>query len=112
VTATRNTAGSQKPKPKSTSGTKTAAGNLKKKAERVKTAAAKPTTSELEAPTQPSTSPLEEISDLLDHLPIQACVELTRRLLTSISFLPTGAARPRAVLKTVILFVAEYDLTP
>jgi hypothetical protein len=63
-------------------------------------------------PTQSSTSPLEEISDLLDYLPIHACVELTRRLLTSISSLPTGAARPRAVLKTVILFVAEYGSTP
>jgi hypothetical protein len=63
-------------------------------------------------PTQSPTSPLEEISDLLDHLPIQACVELTRRLLTSVSSLPTGAARPRAVLKTVILFVAEYGSTP
>jgi hypothetical protein len=63
-------------------------------------------------PTQSPTSPLEKISDLLDHLPIQACVELTRRLLTSISSLPTGAVRPRAVLKTVILFVAEYGSTP
>jgi hypothetical protein len=58
-------------------------------------------------PTQSPISPLEESSDLLNHLPIQACVELTRRLLTSTSSLPTGAARPRAVLKTVILFVAE-----
>jgi hypothetical protein len=64
------------------------------------------------ATTQSSTSPLEEISELLHHLPIQACVELTRRHLTSISSLPTGAARPRAILKTVILFVAEYDSTP
>jgi hypothetical protein len=30
-------------------------------------------------PTQSSTFPVEEISDLLDHLPMQACVELTRR---------------------------------
>jgi hypothetical protein len=42
-------------------------------------------------PTQSSTSPLEEISDLLDVLPIKACVELTRRLLTSVSSLPTGS---------------------
>ena len=57
--------------------------------------------------TQP---PLEEISDLLDNLPIDACVELTRRLLTAIS-LPTVAARTRAVLKTVVLFIAEYGST-
>ena len=78
----------------------------------MKTVAAKPTTPELVVPTQTSNSPLEDISDLLDHLPIQACVELTRRFLTSISSLPTGAARLRAVLKTVNLFVAEYGSTP
>jgi hypothetical protein len=82
VTATRKTAGSQKPKPKSTAATKPAAGKSKNKAASVKTAAAKPTTSELVVHTQFPTSPLEEISDLLDHLPIQACVELTRRLLS------------------------------
>jgi hypothetical protein len=36
-----------------------------------------------------------------------ACVELTRRLLTAVPTLPSGAARSRAVLKIVILFVAE-----
>jgi hypothetical protein len=60
------------------------------KAASVKTAAAKPTTH----------LPLEEISDILDHLPFKACAELTRRLLTSISSL------------SVILFVAEYGRTP
>jgi predicted metallopeptidase len=59
----------------------------------------------------PIYSPLEEISDF-DKLPIEACVELTRRQLTSIPSLLTGAARPRAVLKTVIFFVAEYGSTP
>ena len=44
-------------------------------------------------------SALEEISDLLDNLPLDACVELTRRLLTALPTLPTGAARTRAVLK-------------
>ena len=112
VTATSKTAGSQKPKPKSTAATKLAAGKSKKKVASVKTAAAKPTTPELVVPTQSATSPLEEISDLLDHLPIPACVELTRRLLTSFSSHHTGAARPRAVLKTVILFMAEYGSTP
>ena len=113
VTATRKKAGSKKPKVKSAAATKPAAGKTNKKtAASVKTAATKPTTPELVVPTQTSNSPLEDISDLLDHLPIQACVELTRRLLTSISSLPTGAACPRAVLKTVILFVAEYGNTP
>jgi hypothetical protein len=60
----------------------------------------------------PTNSPLEGTSDLLDNLPLEACVELTRRLLTSISSLPTGVARRRDVLKTVILFVAEYGSTP
>jgi hypothetical protein len=113
VTATRKTAGSKKPKTKSIAATKPDAGKTKKKAAAsVKTAAAKPATLAMVVPTQSSTSTLEEISGLLDHLPIQACVELTRRLLTSISPLPTRAARPQAVLKTIILFVAEYGSTP
>jgi hypothetical protein len=113
VTATRKTAGPKKPKLKSTAATKPATDKPKKKAAAiVKTVTAKPTTPDLVVPTQSSNSPLEDISDRLDRLPIQACVELTRRLLTSIPSLPTGAARPRAVLKTVILFVAEYGSTP
>jgi len=60
----------------------------------------------------PTTSPIEGISDLLNNLPLNACVELTRQLLTSISSLPKGAACPRAVLKTMILFVAKYGSTP
>jgi hypothetical protein len=113
VAATRKTARPKKPEPKSTAATKsTAAGKSKKKAAAsVKAVAAKPTTPQLVVPTQPSSSPLEDISDLLDHLPLQACVELTRRLLTSISSLPTEADRPRAVLKTVNLFVAKYGST-
>ena len=83
----------------------------KKAAAGVKTAAVKPTTPNLMAPNRSTTYPLEEISDL-DHLPLHVCMEMTRRLLTSISTLPTGAARPRAVLKTVILLVAEYGSTP
>jgi hypothetical protein len=39
-------------------------------------------------------------------------VELTRRLSTFISSLPTGKARPRAVLKNVIPSVVEYGSTP
>jgi hypothetical protein len=105
VTATRKTARPKKPDPKSTAGPRPAAGKHKKKAATsVKTAAVKPTNPNQVVPTQTST--LEEMSDL-DRLPLQACVELTRRLLASVTSLPTGAARPRAVLKTVILFVAE-----
>ena len=62
-------------------------------------------------PVVPTQSPLEEISDLLDNLPLKACVELTRRLLTSVPSIPSGPARSRAVLKIVVLFVAEYDST-
>jgi hypothetical protein len=60
----------------------------------------------------PNQSPIEEISDLLDNLHVNTCVELTRRLLTAVPNLPSGAARSRAVLKIVILFVAEYGSTP
>lgn len=74
----------------------------------VKTVAAQPTTNKLVAAPHLTTSPLKGISDHLNELPLDACVELTRWLLTSISYLPTGVARPRAVLKTVVLFVAEY----
>jgi hypothetical protein len=82
-----------------------------KAAARVQSAASEPTKHKLVVPTQSSTFPLKEISDLLDHLPIQACVKLTRWFLTPVSSVPTGAARPRAVLKTVIIFVAEYGST-
>jgi len=107
LTATRMTARPEKPEPKHSAAPKPGAGKSKKKATTgVKTAAAKPRPPSLVVSTQPSTSPLEDISDL-DHL-LQACVKLTRRLLMSTIFLATGAARPRALLKTVILFVAEY----
>ena len=113
MTSTRETARPQKPAPKFTAAPKQTAGKSKKKdAASVKTATAKSTLPNLVVPTQNSTSPLEEISDPLDHLRLPACVELTRRLLASISSLPTEAARPRAVLKTVILFMAEYGSMP
>jgi len=109
VTATRKKAGAKKTENKPTAAVQPAAGKSKKKlAASVKPAATKPTIPVLVVPT----NLLEEISDLLDHLPLQACVELTRRLLTSFSSLPTRTARPRAVLKTVILFVAVYGSTP
>jgi hypothetical protein len=113
VTATRKTARPQKSQPKTSAASEPAAGKSKRTAAAsVKTAAAKLTTPNLVVPNQSSTSPLEKISDLLDHLPLDACMELTRRFLICISSLPTRTARPRAVLKTVILFVAEYGSTP
>ena len=68
-----------------------------------------PKPKELVALTQPNQSSIE-ISDL-DNLPLNACVELTRRLLTSVPTLTSGQARSRAVLKIVILFVDEYGST-
>jgi hypothetical protein len=56
-------------------------------------------------------SPLEEISDFLDTFPMDACVELTHRLLAAVPSVPSGLARSRAVLKIVVLFVAEYGST-
>jgi hypothetical protein len=91
VTATRETARPKKPQSKPAAAIKRATGKASKKAgASFKTAPAKPSTPNLVVPSHCPTSPLEEISDLLDHLPLQACVELTRRLLASISFLPTG----------------------
>jgi hypothetical protein len=113
VTATTKTSRPKKLKLKSTAGPKPATGKPKKKAAAcVKTAAAKPITAELVVPTQTSSSPLEDISDLLDHLPLPTCEDLTRWLHTVISSLPTEAARTRAVFKTVILFMSEYGCTP
>jgi len=109
VTANRKKAGPRIPEPKPTVAAQPAAGKSKKKlTASVKTAATKPTTPVLVIPT----NPLKEIPDLLDRLPLQAWVELTILLFTYISSLPTGTARPRAVLKTVILFVAENGSTP
>jgi hypothetical protein len=62
-------------------------------------------------PNNSKQTPIEEISDLLDNFPLKACVELTRRLLTSVPTLPAGPARARAVLKIVILFISEYGST-
>ena len=102
--------GLKKPDLKSTVAPKRA--SWKNAAARVKTAAATPTTS-LVVPTQSPTFPLEDISYLLDNLTLYVYVELTCRILTSISSPPPmGAACPRALLKTVILFVAEYGNTP
>ena len=93
-------------KPKITAAPKKAAVKLKKAA----STGAKPVTTPKTVANSPSTSPLK-ISDL-ESLPLQACVQLTRRLLATISFLHQGAARTRVVLKTVMFFVAEYGSTP
>ena len=112
MTATRKTARLKKSEHKSTAATKPAAGKSKKKVvASVKTADTKPTTPVLVVPTQIPTNPFEEISYFLDRLHIQACVELTLRLLTSFSYLPSGVARSRSALKTIILFVVEYGST-
>ena len=59
-----------------------------------------------------STSPLEDISDLLDNFSLPECVELTRRILASIPSLHTRAARTRSLLHIIIIFAAEYGNTP
>jgi hypothetical protein len=56
----------------------------------VKTMANKPNPVKLVEPTHSTTSPLEDISDLLDNVPFAARVEVTRQLITSISSLPNG----------------------
>jgi hypothetical protein len=56
-------------------------------------------------------SPIEEISDLLDILPINACVELPLLLLRAAPTLSSGATPSRAVLKIFDLFVPEYGST-
>jgi hypothetical protein len=66
-------------------------------------------------PTNPTPAPqitqsTIEISDLLDTLPIDGCVELTRRLRTAAPTLLSGEARSQAVPK-IVLFVVEYGST-
>jgi hypothetical protein len=107
ITLPTKTAKPKKPAPKTPAGLKAASA----KQVAAKAVATHHPPTKLVATTH-TTSPLEGITDLLDQLPIKECVELTRGLITSISSLPTGAARPRAVLKSVILFAAEYGSTP
>jgi hypothetical protein len=108
VTATKNTDKPQKPAPKPAAAIKPVSVKPTKKPPE----SSKPQTNDLVVTPQSLASALEYISDLLDNLPLQACVELTRRLLTSIPFLSSGAARTWAVLKPVTLFVSEYGSTP
>jgi hypothetical protein len=59
----------------------------------------------------PSQSHLEGIMDILEYLPSETCFKLTRSLVTTASSFPTGIARQRAVLKSVIHFIAGYVFT-
>ena len=109
VTATKKAAKPEKAEPKTTTAPKAAGSKPNKSA----TTSPKPVAAtQVVANLHPTTSPIEGIYDHLDNLPLDACVELNRWLLTSISSLPKGAARLRAVLKTVILFVADNGSTP
>ena len=76
VATTSKTARPKKPVPKAAAATKPVASTPKKEATAsIKTAGAKPKTPKLVDPNHYPFNPLEEISDLLDHLPLQACVE-------------------------------------
>jgi hypothetical protein len=66
---------------------------------------------QLVAPTQPTQSPIQDCLDLLDHLQLKVCMELTHRLFTSVTILLAGSARSRAVLKIVIFFIDKYGST-
>lgn len=56
-----------------------------------KTVAEEPSATNVVITTKPTTSTLDAISDLPDNLRLQACVELTRQLLTTTSSIRTGA---------------------
>lgn len=56
----------------------------------------------LVVPSHPTHFLLETIPDL-DNFPLEACMDLIRRLLTSVLTLSTGVARVRADLKTLAL---------
>jgi len=61
-------------------------------------------------PPQPNKFPIE-ISDLPDNLALNLCVELTRKIPIFFPTLLSWLALSRAVVKTVVLFVAEYGST-
>jgi hypothetical protein len=69
-----------------------------------------PKPNDLVSPPQTKQSPIEEVFDLCDSLPLDACVELTYQILTSAPTLPSGSACSLAVPK-IVLFLAEYDST-
>ena len=98
VTATAKEVTPENIKPKNTAGPKNAAVKPKK----ASSTGAKPVTTPKPVANPAPTSPIDEISDVFDSLPNQSCVQLTRRLLASISSLPKGAppsqAKPSKVL--------------
>jgi hypothetical protein len=113
VTATSKTARPRKSEPKTPAAPKQATGKPKKMvAPSVAPVAAERKTPSLVAPKPTRTSPLGDITPFLAHLPPDECMELTCRLLTSVASLLRGMARARAILNTVIIFLAEYDSTP
>ena len=69
-----------------------------------------PIPKELLAPTQPKHSTLE-IFEFLDTLPLKACLELARSLLTYVANLPSVPSSSRAMLKRTVLFLDEYGST-
>ena len=86
----RKAAKPKMPAPNVTAAPKPASVNTRQKAApSIKTTADKETTT-LVVTTHPTSSPLEGNTDLLSNLPAEAYVQLTRRLLMSISYLPTG----------------------
>jgi hypothetical protein len=107
VTATEKKAKPENAESKTTAARKKAAAKPKKTA----STGTKPIKTRKPVANPPPNSTLEDISDFVS-LSLEECVQLLRRLLASISAFPNGTARPHAVLKTVILFVAEYGGTP
>jgi hypothetical protein len=109
TTNTRKTAKTNMSAPKPTAALKLAPVTTKwQVAKTAKSKVEDPKSANEVVPPHPNQSLLEGISDLLDKLPLDTCVELTCQLLTTAPTLPTGRAHPQAVLKTVIHFVAEY----
>jgi hypothetical protein len=90
LTATEKTARPHKSEPKTTAAPKKAAVKSKKEIAASVNVAAKQTTNNLVLPNQSSTSMIEEITELLVHLPFNASVERSRQLFTSISSRFTG----------------------
>jgi hypothetical protein len=86
--------------------------NMPRSKKTVKTSkSSQPKPNDLVSPLQTKHLPIKEISELLDSLFLNACVELARQILSSAPTLPSGPASLRAVLKIVVLFVAEYGST-
>ena len=113
LTTTRKTAKPKKLEPKLTTYPKRATLKTKNQAATsVKPVADNPNRPKLVVRTHSTTFPLEGISDLLGNLPLPSCLELNRWLLTPISSISTGVARPRVVLKTVILFWLNMATSP